>query len=160
MSEVISSGVFLSYQVSAGVRQLSVPSYPRYIIYVPWCSMFLQTLNQYTTDTDTDTHLPSKCSTSPQHKHSGLDSRIRLIVCISDTSEINAMPPVTCYICGRDFGSRSIGIHLPSCQKKWEAQQVSFSRSELLESLEKYFRRNSRRRSGGRSPQLLRTLTK
>ena len=31
---------------------------------------------------------------------------------------------VTCYICGRDFGSRSIGIHLPSCTKKWE--QVNF----------------------------------
>ena len=31
--------------------------------------------------------------------------------------------PVSCYICGRDFGTRSIGIHLPSCQKKWEAQQ-------------------------------------
>ena len=38
----------------------------------------------------------------------------------------NTMPPVTCYICGRDFGTRSIGIHLPSCQKKWEAQQVSW----------------------------------
>ena len=34
------------------------------------------------------------------------------------------MPPVTCYICGRDFGTRSIGIHLPSCVKKWETEQV------------------------------------
>ena len=36
------------------------------------------------------------------------------------------MPPVTCYICGRDFGTRSIGIHLPSCTKKWENEQVHF----------------------------------
>lgn len=31
--------------------------------------------------------------------------------------------PVTCYICGRDFGTRSIGIHLPNCQKKWDTEQ-------------------------------------
>lgn len=34
------------------------------------------------------------------------------------------MPPVTCYICGRDFGTRSIGIHIPSCTKKWHNEQV------------------------------------
>ena len=34
------------------------------------------------------------------------------------------MPPVTCYICGRDFGTRSIGIHIPSCTKKWDNEQV------------------------------------
>ena len=33
---------------------------------------------------------------------------------------------VTCYICGRDFGSRSIGIHLPSCTKKWEQVKISW----------------------------------
>jgi len=35
------------------------------------------------------------------------------------------MPPsfVTCYICGREFGTRSIGIHVPKCKEKWEAQQ-------------------------------------
>ena len=27
---------------------------------------------------------------------------------------------VVCYICGREFGSRSIGIHEPQCIKKWE----------------------------------------
>ena len=42
------------------------------------------------------------------------------------------MPPrtVTCYICGRDFGSRSIGIHLPNCQKKWEAEQEKLPKKE------------------------------
>ncbi|XP_015440055.1 PREDICTED: zinc finger protein 474-like [Dufourea novaeangliae] len=29
---------------------------------------------------------------------------------------------VTCYICGRDFGSSSITIHEPQCLKKWHAE--------------------------------------
>ena len=40
------------------------------------------------------------------------------------------MPPVTCYICGRDFGTKSVGIHLPSCKKKWEAEQEKLPRKE------------------------------
>ena len=41
-----------------------------------------------------------------------------------------AMPPsfVTCYICGREFGTRSIGIHVPKCAAKWEAQQEQLPR--------------------------------
>lgn len=39
------------------------------------------------------------------------------------------MPPVTCYICGRDFGTRSIGIHIPSCTKKWENEQEKLPKS-------------------------------
>ena len=37
---------------------------------------------------------------------------------------------MTCYICGRDFGSRSIGIHLPNCTKKWEAEQEKLPKKE------------------------------
>lgn len=42
------------------------------------------------------------------------------------------MPPVfvTCYICGRDFGSKSIGIHVPKCQQKWEAEQEKLPKKE------------------------------
>ena len=42
------------------------------------------------------------------------------------------MPPtfVTCYICGRDFGTRSIGIHVPKCREKWEAQQEKLPSAE------------------------------
>jgi len=42
------------------------------------------------------------------------------------------MPPVfvTCYICGRDFGSRSIGIHVPKCKQKWEAEQEKLPKKE------------------------------
>lgn len=38
--------------------------------------------------------------------------------------------PVTCYICGRDFGSRSIGIHLPNCQKKWDIEQEKLPKAQ------------------------------
>ena len=31
--------------------------------------------------------------------------------------------PVSCYICGRDFGTKSISIHIPNCIKKWENEQ-------------------------------------
>ncbi|EDO38612.1 predicted protein, partial [Nematostella vectensis] len=29
---------------------------------------------------------------------------------------------VVCYICGREFGTKSIGIHEPQCLKKWEIE--------------------------------------
>nr|KAG5692698.1 hypothetical protein BaRGS_008561 [Batillaria attramentaria] len=28
-------------------------------------------------------------------------------------------PTVVCYLCGREFGSKSISIHEPQCLKKW-----------------------------------------
>lgn len=37
---------------------------------------------------------------------------------------------MTCYICGRDFGTRSIGIHVPKCREKWEAQQEKLPSAE------------------------------
>ena len=33
--------------------------------------------------------------------------------------------PVTCFICGRDFGRKSLGIHLPACRRKFENEQRS-----------------------------------
>ena len=41
--------------------------------------------------------------------------------------------PVTCYICGRDFGTRSIKIHIPSCQKKWDIEQDKLPKSQRRE---------------------------
>lgn len=32
--------------------------------------------------------------------------------------------PVTCFLCGRDFGRRSIILHLPVCRRKWAAEQA------------------------------------
>jgi hypothetical protein len=30
---------------------------------------------------------------------------------------------VICYICGRQYGTSSIDIHLKACKKKWELEQ-------------------------------------
>ena len=30
---------------------------------------------------------------------------------------------LVCYICGREFGTASLGIHLKACRKKWDAEQ-------------------------------------
>ena len=38
--------------------------------------------------------------------------------------------PVTCFLCGRDFGRRSIIIHVPACRRKWEAEQARPSPGE------------------------------
>ena len=38
--------------------------------------------------------------------------------------------PVSCYICGRDFGTKSISIHIPNCIKKWEAEQKKLPKSQ------------------------------
>lgn len=37
---------------------------------------------------------------------------------------------VVCYICGRDFGSKSIGIHEPQCMKKWKAENSSLPKHQ------------------------------
>jgi hypothetical protein len=38
--------------------------------------------------------------------------------------------PVMCYICGRDFGSTSINIHLPQCVKKWDIEQEKLPKKQ------------------------------
>ncbi|XP_018426609.1 PREDICTED: zinc finger protein 474-like [Nanorana parkeri] len=35
---------------------------------------------------------------------------------------IKAPPTVVCYICGREFGTKSISIHEPQCLKKWHLE--------------------------------------
>nr|XP_033194946.1 cactin [Bombus vancouverensis nearcticus] len=37
---------------------------------------------------------------------------------------------VTCYICGRDFGSTSIAIHEPQCLRKWHVENQKLSPSQ------------------------------
>lgn len=37
---------------------------------------------------------------------------------------MGSMPKsVTCYICGRGYGTKSISIHIPNCEKKWDIEQ-------------------------------------
>ena len=40
--------------------------------------------------------------------------------------------PVTCYLCGRDFGSKSIAIHVPNCIQKWKDDQKRLPLSQRL----------------------------
>lgn len=37
---------------------------------------------------------------------------------------------LTCYICGRDFGTKSLSIHLKTCVRKWELQEMSKPKKE------------------------------
>ena len=37
---------------------------------------------------------------------------------------------VICYICGREYGSRSISIHEPQCLKKWKAENDKLPRDQ------------------------------
>jgi hypothetical protein len=67
----------------------------------------------------------------PQQLHGDVDARAAE-TCVpagkTRAPHKGAMKPprglrfVTCYICGRDFGSASIAIHEPQCMKKWEAE--------------------------------------
>ncbi|KAK3863135.1 hypothetical protein Pcinc_031048 [Petrolisthes cinctipes] len=52
----------------------------------------------------------SKSKTRPQSSSSSLNT------------SFGAKPTVVCYICGREFGSLSIGIHEPQCLKKWRVE--------------------------------------
>ncbi|XP_073480783.1 zinc finger protein 475 isoform X1 [Aquarana catesbeiana] len=66
-----------------------------------------------------------------------LDSSVRSPDMLSNTAKLKredaelknnkppatkAPPTVVCYICGREFGTKSIGIHEPQCLKKWHLE--------------------------------------
>ena len=47
------------------------------------------------------------------------------MLCVQPTPKTQAFkrpPTVICYICGRQFGSKSIDIHEPQCLEKWRAE--------------------------------------
>ena len=40
---------------------------------------------------------------------------------INNKSKIAQRPvALVCYICGREYGTRSLEIHIKTCEKKWE----------------------------------------
>ena len=43
----------------------------------------------------------------------------------SSTYKLPPMKPraLVCYICGREYGTSSLDIHLKTCKKKWEQDQ-------------------------------------
>jgi hypothetical protein len=43
---------------------------------------------------------------------------------------VGAKMPVICYICGREFGTASIKIHIPQCEKKWDVEQQKLPKKQ------------------------------
>jgi len=39
-------------------------------------------------------------------------------------------PSLTCYICGRKYGTTSLNIHLKACKKKWQLEQMKLPKKE------------------------------
>ena len=37
---------------------------------------------------------------------------------------------LVCYICGREYGTRSLTIHLKTCKKQWEIEQESLPKKK------------------------------
>ena len=37
---------------------------------------------------------------------------------------------IICYICGREYGTRSLEIHIKSCEKKWEIEQQQLPKKQ------------------------------
>jgi hypothetical protein len=35
-----------------------------------------------------------------------------------------------CYICGKEYGTTSLGIHLKTCKKKWEIEQEKLPKAQ------------------------------
>ena len=45
-------------------------------------------------------------------------------------SPIKRPKALVCYICGREFGTASLEIHLKTCKKKWEEEQKKKKKNE------------------------------
>lgn len=43
---------------------------------------------------------------------------------------IKRPPTMVCYICGREFGSKSISIHEPQCLEKWKIENNKLPKSQ------------------------------
>uniref|UniRef100_A0A8C3NE86 C2HC/C3H-type domain-containing protein n=2 Tax=Geospiza parvula TaxID=87175 RepID=A0A8C3NE86_GEOPR len=42
---------------------------------------------------------------------------------------IRRPPTVICYVCGREYGTKSISIHEPQCLKKWHQENEKLPKS-------------------------------
>lgn len=49
---------------------------------------------------------------------------------LSHKRTINKPPTVVCYICGREYGTKSISIHEPQCLRKWQIENSKLPVSE------------------------------
>ncbi|KAL4503233.1 hypothetical protein ABPG72_000839 [Tetrahymena utriculariae] len=48
----------------------------------------------------------------------------------SGTVSFNKPLALVCYICGREYGTKSLGIHLKTCRQKWEVEEGKKPRSQ------------------------------
>jgi len=70
---------------------------------------------------------PPGSTSSGQHRRNLRDQEASQAM-PAQTPPIQAVPrprTVVCHICGREFGSASIDIHVPQCQQKWEATEAA-----------------------------------
>ncbi|XP_077989499.1 zinc finger protein 474-like [Glandiceps talaboti] len=56
------------------------------------------------------------------------DNKAKTTPAPSKTPVMRRPPTVVCYLCGREFGSKSISIHEPQCLKKWHIQNDQLPR--------------------------------
>ena len=49
---------------------------------------------------------------------------IQMVYIYFKTPVIRRPPTIVCYICGREFGSKSISIHEPQCLEKWHVENA------------------------------------
>ncbi|VDL96206.1 unnamed protein product [Schistocephalus solidus] len=55
-------------------------------------------------------------------------------VCNEPTKRTSNRPFVICYICGREYGTMSIGIHEPQCLTKWSIQNSRLPANQRLKA--------------------------
>ncbi|XP_072039115.1 zinc finger protein 474-like [Amphiura filiformis] len=49
---------------------------------------------------------------------------------VQSNGSLEVKPPFVCYICGREFGSKSISIHEPKCLEKWQIENNQLPRQQ------------------------------
>ncbi|OWK60852.1 Zinc finger protein 474 [Lonchura striata] len=65
---------------------------------------------------------PGSARGDPSKAYQGM-SRATPVTGVSDQAKVIRRPPtVICYICGREYGTKSISIHEPQCLKKWRRE--------------------------------------
>jgi hypothetical protein len=60
---------------------------------------------------------------SPGPPRVGVGGGARAPLVLSSAFKDKPPPSLTCHLCARDFGTASLGIHIKTCEKKWERKQ-------------------------------------
>ncbi|XP_032667903.1 cactin [Odontomachus brunneus] len=114
-------------QTSANARSVGPPTVPCKVcgrnfgtrsikIHEPQCNRRWQAQNNSTSHRDKPSHHNLQWSATSDQESPP-----------ATYSDLSQKKTVTCYICGRDFGTSSIAIHEPQCLKKWHAENDKLS---------------------------------